>query len=196
VTTYFNNGCSVVVTPVKLMSFVVSGSGNHANLVWKTASELNTLAFDVERSFDGHIFKSITTVRCAGNSNQLKSYSHTDPDIPSGTNYYRLKMMDHDGSYSYSAVVKIVNSNRRFAISNLYPRPAASMVTLSWNATSTGSTSLQVFDLSGKVLMHKEVTSQVGMNRADINVSGLTAGNYYIRLSKDEVIETTSFSKQ
>jgi hypothetical protein len=86
--------------PVELVSFTCSNTENGTLLQWKTASEFNSDYFTIERSGDGINFDSIGRVNAAGNSNVPTQYAFID----SNSGYYRLKMVDIDGTFEISVV--------------------------------------------------------------------------------------------
>lgn len=90
--------------PVELSGFKAIRKQNTAVLQWQTATEQNSESFVIERSSDGNRFTAIGTVRAAGNSNTMRSYSYEDAFPLKGKNYYRLKQVDIDGRSSYSDI--------------------------------------------------------------------------------------------
>ena len=76
---------------------------------WATATESNSSVFEVERSMDGSTFEHIGTVPAAGNSLQTIDYAFFDDD-PGALTYYRLRMVDHDGTWEHSPMVSIFRS--------------------------------------------------------------------------------------
>ncbi len=63
----------------------------------------------MERSANGDNFNAIVAhVRAAGKSSSLLKYQSYDEQPLAGANYYRLKMVDADGKYTYSAIRKVV----------------------------------------------------------------------------------------
>src|SRR5690606_19785098 len=61
--------------------------------------------FEVQRSENGSTFIAIGSVPAAGSSAIPIDYSFTDDDPAQGTNYYRLRQIDLDGTYTYSPLV-------------------------------------------------------------------------------------------
>ena len=62
----------------------------------------NTLHFEGERAINGNNFKCIRIVKATDGS-ALSTYKITDNSVTlNGLYYYRLKMTDKDGSFSYS----------------------------------------------------------------------------------------------
>ena len=93
-----------------LVSFNVSFDLPNSNgilLTWKTANELNTDHFEIERSRDAASFSKVGELKSAGNSSTLISYQWHDKPPLSGLNYYRLKSVDKDSRSTYSQVVVI-----------------------------------------------------------------------------------------
>lgn len=91
--------------PIHLLSFDGRIEGNGVYLVWKTASELNNIGFNLQRSTDGVNWTSIETIGGAGTTTKTTSYEFRDRMPSSGMNYYRLEQQDADGSLSYSRII-------------------------------------------------------------------------------------------
>lgn len=110
--------------PVNLMSFTVTETENRALLKWKTSGEINAARFEIEMSLDGRKFTKIGEVEANGAINQITDYLYPDTDYPKMGQviYYRLRLVDLDGSYSYS---KIISSKKGkvFFGPKVYPNP-------------------------------------------------------------------------
>jgi hypothetical protein len=89
--------------PVILESFTARAVESGVNLVWKVSAEASFSHYEVERGISATEFKSINTV----SASNKKLYSVIDTKAQEGRNYYRLKMVDNDGSFSYSSIVNI-----------------------------------------------------------------------------------------
>ncbi len=90
-------------------------------LTWITSTELNSDYFEIERSTDAKSWINLGIVQAAGNSNAKNNYNFVDSIPESGLNYYRLKMVDLDGTFAYSRI-KSVNFPE-FSWAKLYPNP-------------------------------------------------------------------------
>src|SRR5690606_2899906 len=88
--------------PVTLASFTAAKEGNVAQLAWSTSFETNSDYFEVQRSTDGKRFGVLDKVPAWTESQTLRRYSFTDKLPESGSNIYRLKMVDKDGTFAYS----------------------------------------------------------------------------------------------
>jgi protocatechuate 3,4-dioxygenase beta subunit len=95
-------------TPLELVSFEGGLENGKATLWWATTNEVNADYFDIEKSADGISFSSVGTVN-AKNTISTNNYTFTDSNTINGTSFFRLKMIDKDGSYKYSTVVALNN---------------------------------------------------------------------------------------
>ncbi len=138
--------------PVSWLSFTANANGMDAVLNWATATEINNKGFEVERSLDGSIFKTIGFVEGNINSGSVKNYRFTDNralEMFAGASvYYRLKQVDLDGNYSYSNIA-LLNTEEGSDIS-LYPNPFNSTTGVYVNATEDANVTIEVKDLMGR----------------------------------------------
>jgi hypothetical protein len=166
------------ILPVSLLSFEAVKQSNKAVIFWKTASEQNTGSFVIERSANGQTgWQSIGTVSATGNSNTVQSYSHTDNSPLGGINYYRLRIMDKDGSHSYSDI-KQLSFDAGLAI-KLSPNPANGFVTVTGLAAKS---QIGVYDGQGKLLQRLVA----GSSLQRISLAGYAAGTYLIRVTEND----------
>jgi len=108
--------------PVELISFTGRVTDKETvELLWATASELNSDYFDIERSKDGLSFLPIGKVKAAGTSHDVLNYVFEDSLPSAGRSYYRLKQVDFDGQTSYSDVAKVDIVNQQGM--KVYPNP-------------------------------------------------------------------------
>jgi hypothetical protein len=108
--------------PVRLVSFTGQQLAGQVQLKWQSASEENTSHFEVEKSADGKNFSQVLTKKAQGNSATLVSYNAVDNNPLAGTSYYRLKMVDLDGTFEYSKLVA-VSAEGTLAV-RAYPNPS------------------------------------------------------------------------
>ncbi len=173
-----------VTLPVTLLSFTASKQGAQNLLQWATTQEVNSSYFGVERSDDGVNFTSIGQVDAAGNSSLAKSYSLVDSKPVNGTDYYRLKMVDKDGKFSYSEI-RSVNEAVGFGVS-IYPNPVENNLNLNFSSDKAETVEVVVVDNGGKVVAEQEVEVLAGASMQSINVGALSSGSYYVRVVGEE----------
>lgn len=176
------------VLPLVLTDFTATKIGTKAGLTWITSSELNTSFFEVERSNNGSNYAVIGKTAAAGNSNVTKKYAFTDASPLSGVNYYRLRMVDIDGKYTYS-VVRLLNFDETISIKT-FPNPAIN--TLYISGLEIGSTYI-LTAVNGQTVLQNKSSSSVEA----VTVSNLTGGTYIISIiNKNKTIYTSKFVKK
>ena len=110
--------------PITLLNFTGTKNNNSVLLTWKTANEINTSHFAVQRSLDAVDFTDIKIVPATPGS-VTKTYNFADnvAAIKAPKIYYRLQMVDKDGKFEMSKVVSVTLANQglRFIIK---PNPA------------------------------------------------------------------------
>lgn len=160
--------------PVTLAGFDVRVSEEGAvDLTWKTTSETGSAYFEVERSADAGQWKGIGRVLSTGNTATGNNYRFTDVAPAQGLNYYRLRMVDLDGSFENSPIRSAVVGSA--GIAKLYPNPVTEVLIL--NPARTREVSkVELFDAGGR-----EVHRSGAVTRID--VAGLSAGVYVLRIS-------------
>jgi len=179
--------------PLKLLSFKARKSNRLAKSVqlnWQTSNEVNTQSFMVERSENGKSFKSIGTVS-ANNISGLNSYSFEDANAATGDNYYRLKQVDLDGKFSFSAVeVVSVLLNHGFSVQ---PNPVVSSLTLTHSEVKEKAT-LLIFNLQGQKVLTLDIKK--GSTVSSVDVSGLNAGSYLLSFINGSDQQSIQFIKE
>ena len=180
----FPQTINAVVTPVKLASFDAALFGNKVNISWTTANEINSSRFEIERSSDGKTFVLAGKVNATSNSSVTRSYTYTDGIASfSGTVYYRLKLVDKNGSFSYSSIKSITSvSGNHFSV---YPNPVklGQTVKLSYTGATSEKLVIKVMDVLGRKVIALNTTSNGGSNTFTVSTDGLKAGTYYLYVS-------------
>lgn len=174
--------------PVELLHFSATPHGDQVQLQWATASELNNAGFHVERSSDGVRFEAIAEVEGMGTTPMLTQYETLDHAPLPGLSYYRLRQTDLDGTVIWSEAVAIFMSTIRTAA---YPNPVQSILTVQ-GAWTGGDRTAEVFDAQGRSVIQASLPA--GANQIDM--AGLPAGLYRLRISWAQGAETLSVVKE
>jgi hypothetical protein len=144
-----NNGDNYTTTaqlPVEMTTFTARPEGSFIRLQWSTATEVNNDYFDIERSADGRVFEKIGHVKGASESLTEKSYEFIDKNPLAGSNYYRLRQVDFDGTAAYSPIVSADILMKDHIV--LYPNPANNFMTISGLAENTAYTIKSAFGMT------------------------------------------------
>lgn len=170
-----------VPLPVDLISFEATPVKNEkVKLNWVTASEENSSHFEVERSPDGENFAKIGIVNSAGNTINIQNYELLDERPFVGSNYYRLRQVDVDGSFSYSEtkLVSILPTGQKITV---YPNPAKNVIFIDGFET-TGQ--LVIYDELGKVV------KELNTIESEIDIRSIPSGVYYFNFLSTQYNET------
>ncbi len=163
--------------PVTWQEFTLQKNGTSAVLKWSTAQESNTDKFFVERSIDGVHFNSIASMDAAGNTAASSQYTYQDDNPYPGVNFYRIRLMDRDGKFSYSATKSIQFDELQTRLVQLSPNPAKSTVSL-YIAGNKTLLNVKLVDATGRLIHDFEMKA----DRLSIPVMQLSQGIYYIRI--------------
>jgi hypothetical protein len=167
------------VLAIRLTSFTGTKSNGKVLLNWKTASETNNKAFEVQRSTDGVNWQMIGSVPGAMHSSTERQYHFTDNMPAAGKNYYRLLQKDIDGRFSYSGIVIIEIFGDHFQVLNTPVRGVYQLLVQSAKAVE-----LSLYDASGRKAWSLKAAN--GIYKLDL--SSQPSGIYLLQVRmKDEV---------
>lgn len=170
-----NDGAVGAPLPVKLESFTARKQNSSVVISWKTALEMNTKEFWVERSINGTDYQKIGVVKSAGNSDATNYYQFTDGKPSAGDNYYRLRTVDLDTKFELSKVVKL-NFEKPYTVT-ITPNPASvfvDVIVANRNETMT----LQITDMNGKIIRQQLINA----DDTRVNTSVLSKGFYVVKI--------------
>lgn len=188
-----------VTLPVRLIGFSGSIRNSQTLLSWTTENEVNFDHYDVERSVNGNDFIAVGAKRAqAGNASKL-NYSFTDDLSASNNNifYYRLRMVDIDGKYSYSNTIMVRKDQTSVKGLLLSPNPVTGngAVTIRLSTESKKSVEIRVIDATGKLVLKQQNQVSEGLNSISINNQGrLQPGIYTVQVMADDEILSSKLS--
>ncbi len=166
--------------PVALASFGAVKTGEGAALLtWTTTEELNSDKFVVLQSTDGTNWLAIGEVAAGRAGNPDRSYSFTDREPYKGVNYYRLKIVDLDGSFELSNIRSLAFEGRPAKL-KLYPNPASDYLQVVSESRENISKA-EMFDTNGRLAL---VDTQMKSGKR-LDIKGLAAGTYVLRITLD-----------
>ena len=178
------------ILPVELIGFTGEAIDVGNLLAWSTASEKDCDRFMIERGTDPDQLAPIGQVEANGNSQQIINYQFLDQEAPAGLAYYRLMIVDEDGSIEYSHTIAIL---RRSGGSLIHPNPCHDLI--NWHSPNTPVASLQIIDAFGRIVKITEPqTEQVGF----VSVIDLPPSTYGLLLLDEHgsIFDRARFVKQ
>lgn len=194
---WFNiGGDNSTPLPVELLSFSGMCTTDGNILKWKTASENQSETFAVERSRDGSVWTTISTVPAAGFSMQELSYQIVDQNATDEILYYRLRQNDINGDFKvYDPIVVTCGEISNAIIT--YPNPSGNQFSLMVSDDKlVGTAQISITDTKGSVVATKSVKLENGNNVLFFN-ENFQPGIYYITITngnaKSQVIKHSIF---
>ncbi|MBT2556816.1 T9SS type A sorting domain-containing protein [Hymenobacter sp. ISL-91] len=171
--------------PVQLLSFGAERRPAGVQVRWATATEQNSARFEVQRSATGQAFRTIASVAAQGNSNSRHEYTVFDQQPLTGTGYYRLHQLDHDGKSSYSAVISVTAPGEM----RVYPNPVLTKLTVELPAAGGR---YRILSMLGGTLMAGELFD----SKAELDMTTLPTGLYQLEISTPAGREMRKIIKQ
>ena len=162
------------ILPVYLVSFNASVINKQVLLQWKVANEINFKQYELEYSVDGITYQNIAVLSAVNQSVYSYQYNHA----VNQKEFYRLKLVNNNGSYTYSNIVRLLPKGK-FSVS-FYPNPAREYISIDINGITNKQTEIILFDALGRQV--KSITTTDNNNR--ISVQNLTKGLYHIQIKQ------------
>lgn len=164
--------------PIELVSFEATTDQQNTFLHWETASEINGDFFEIQHSLDGIHFDVIGQQNAVGESIEKQHYNYTHNGINGGTHYYRLRMVDNDGTFEFSHTIVITTQGIVKNNVAIFPNPITNgQVTLAFDFESDRV--IQLVNNTGTVVYHTETQ----MANSLISFPKLTAGIYQLLIT-------------
>jgi hypothetical protein len=168
--------------PVKLISFQSKLVNTTVQLDWRTATEINSHYFAIERSADARNWEVIGRINATGESNTEKNYLYTDKTPLTGRNYYRLKTVDRDATSETSSTLQVDVSAPSTGIS-VYPIPAINTITVK-GIEQNRETVYTITDAEGKTIRKGLLPSGV----QQIDIQDLKKGIYFLKAEQKNAV--------
>ena len=163
--------------PVTLVSFTAKAENTTAELNWSTTRETNSDRFEIQHSIDAKLWSMIGNVASNGESKVKRDYFYVHQKPATGSNYYRLKMIDNDLSFAFSAIRNVSFEN---LVIKLYPNPVTDKLSLEladWSKVK----SVQIYSLNGTSVYES------GKNpNNEISVKHLSAGLHFVLIQSSD----------
>ncbi len=171
--------------PVTLISnYAKLLENNKVAIVWETTAELGMSNYEIERSKDGVIFETIGNQKAIADNSTSHTYQYNDVFNEKVTQwYYRIKMINSNGTYQYSKVMMVKISNIYNVDVVVKPNPFVDQVSIVFNSIANCKGLVQVIGSNGKKIVQLDQQLFTGENLITIGqLSNLSRGVYYIQI--------------
>jgi hypothetical protein len=157
--------------PLDLLSFDGENKGKENHLYWKTTNEINVEKFVVERSTDNFEFSDIGEVQTLVNNSSNKDYTLIDDDFELGVlYYYRLRIIDLDGSYEFSNIISLISEKKGVFSVDVYPIPSDRIINIKMENIASDEVKLNVFNINSSRVIETE----------KVEIERNSSGNYLL----------------
>jgi hypothetical protein len=177
---------AIVALPVELTGFSGRSEENcDVILKWQTANEKNLDLYVIERSVNNLDFEPIHSLIGTGGETP-ENYEYVDKTVKTNLNYYRLKIIDLDGTFEFSDIIAVESNCKNTEKVSLYPNPiinSQNTLYIKYYNEAVESVNVHVTDMNGKVLQVIPITNSQGWSILHLDVSRLSAGNYFLKIN-------------
>lgn len=181
--------------PVRIVSFNGSINNHKAEINWSVAENETGNRFEIEKSANGTNFSQAAIV-INTNKQGSENYSYTDASF-SGSSYYRLKVVNQDGTITYSRTISLKDAIDTKASAVSVQNPVVSSMNFSFIATTTGSYNVNVYNTAGVRISGTQMNMQKGMNATSLSVDNkVVPGIYILEITNGSDKSIAKFVKQ
>lgn len=180
--------------PVELQSFTASKMDGKVLLKWDTASELNNKGFEIHKKRLENDWEMIGFVAGNGTTTHLNEYSFYDNNLSSGKNFYRLKQIDFDGSFSYSDIVEVGSEPISFSLDQNFPNPFNPATTIRYQIPKECTVDLKIYDILGNevaaIINNEYREAGTYSIEFDTHQLNLSSSIYFYQMKAGNFVET------
>jgi Domain of unknown function (DUF4832)/Domain of unknown function (DUF4874) len=166
--------------PIELRSFSGKKGQNAVQLNWETVSESQLAFFEIERSMDGLIFDKIGQITA---ENKASTYQFLDNNLSNNsTIWYRLRVIDFDGSDAASRIVFVkISSEKRLHILGNPIIGNTLFYRIENSNLSTQLVDYQLIAADGRFIKN-------GKSSGEMDVENLPNGVYFLKIKVDGLV--------
>ncbi|HVU96576.1 MAG TPA: S8 family serine peptidase [Puia sp.] len=158
------------------LSFTAENANGNGLLQWSTGEAYGLSRFVIEKSDDSVHFTALDSIAAAANGGGVHSYTYTDVPLDTGMNYYRLRLVQQNGSYVYSPVRSVQGPSGGVSI---WPNPVhRALIHVN---TSTNTRRVRLVDISGKVILSQELRGTLNT----LHIGEVATGIYFLWVEMD-----------
>lgn len=182
--TYTNlvNGSTLknIVLPIRFINFNSRILNNQVALNWQMGTEQNIAKYVIERK-NQQEFVALDTISSKNIASGSINYTYIDEKPLAGTNYYRIKQIDNNGSVFYSSVISDRIKSTQNQLVNAFIN-ASGDLELMVNVQSNDIYQFEIFNIQGARVIDFSKELQEGVNAITKFVDGFSNGVYIIKM--------------
>lgn len=162
---------------VKLIDFNVKNNiKNQAEINWAVEDEAVVSYFEIEKSDNAELFKSIGKVFSENN----KSFQFIDNEVNNEMSYYRVKSIEPNGEISYSKILALQSKEFTIKSAKIFPNPVNEIIQIEFENNNLGKMNIVVLDTKGSVVLVKNNLQINKQNQIELDSKMINSGIYFI----------------
>jgi Secretion system C-terminal sorting domain/SprB repeat len=179
VSTYTVTGLCGLILSTNGITFEAAPDKDNVQLKWITARSFNARGFVIERSADGSHFTAIgSVVVSSANAITTSQYLYSDINVTGARIYYRIRIIQTDGSIKYTNIVEI---DKKATVSiSVMPNPVENQFTIKFNTSSNANYNVSLLSTDGKMIINNRFSVTPGDAKTIQRPNGITTGVYYL----------------
>ena len=186
---FFANTKNTAPLPITMGDIKATNIGAANRVDWNTKKEEAGDRFVIERSADARNFRAIGNMDAKGISSSRYSFIDAEPFM--GINYYRLLVLNNNGSQYYTKVVNATVKGQGLQL-EAFPNPVREVLTVRVNGKVTGNGEVSLLDASGRTLAKASIEAN---GTATFNMQHLAQGMYLVKFTDDATTQTLKVTK-
>ncbi|MEO9004348.1 MAG: alpha/beta hydrolase, partial [Ginsengibacter sp.] len=171
--------------PVEMLFFTGEYDGIQNVLKWKIGEAIHFKRFELQKSDDAQNFTTIYSITTNNMNVAGREYLSIDAFPFSGSNFYRLKLVDADDSFTYSEVINVRSALRKLIVTRIYPNPIKNVFRLDLTSQSNVEAHIQILEFSGKEIFSKLYTILQRNSSVTIDASSFKPGVLMLLLKSE-----------
>ncbi len=175
-----NNNFSITSAPLPVSLVSLNAYQKNSNIIveWNVANEVNLNRYEVEKADDGSNFTKVGTLA----ANNQSKYAWIDVNAKTGSNYYRLKMIDNDGTTKYSAVVSVKIDSEINTFTILNNPVIGNQLSVQFGGANKGTYYIKIYSQIGQLIFSKSINHIGGSATYNVGINNVAKGIYQVSI--------------
>ncbi|WP_158638280.1 T9SS type A sorting domain-containing protein [Panacibacter ginsenosidivorans] len=191
----FNATLNGTALPLTLSKFYGEYVNNSNKLYIDILQAVNVKTIRIDKSTDGNNFTAIGSLEFSA-ADLVGKHTYIDALPFAGNNYYRIAIINNDGSLEYSNVILLKNDAKRLI--HIYPNPVKDVLNINITTFAAEKYNYSVFDISGRLLINKSFDATEGTQTIKVPLNNVAAGTYLVKITdaKGNIVAKQNVLKQ
>ncbi|MBK7094690.1 MAG: T9SS type A sorting domain-containing protein [Saprospiraceae bacterium] len=153
----------------------------HTEISWTLTNESKTIAFDIERSYDGESWSVINSTGNFAVKEGTNKYSFTDKSDKDA--FYRVKIIESSGKTAFSDPSYCSKGNLNL---KAYPNPFSDDLKIEIFSQNEGLIRYKLTDILGRIIKSGSIDTDSSIHILDLNNLNINPGNYFLEVNQGD----------